>query len=287
MPVPAIIGKETWQAAQTKRHSNKSFSLRNTKTVYLTKHILVCEECGKSFLIHSGNGKARLVCRGMTLHPHLYDCRNPKSVKYQPIANRLWEGVKTVLRSEGGLQAAIQSRVERVTQERELTEKRLNELTQKRDNLKLEQDRIISWARQETISEHQMKLQLSAIQAQDEQYSTEIDSLVADMSLLGDPQTIYQQARQLIPIMRDRLNSNLSDSEKQEIIHLLIRRALLDGHGNLTIGFIMPAPDSFVHATSLHAGLPGCRLGLDGGGEPASRLISHELLHPLLLTLGW
>jgi len=93
MSVPLIINQETWEAAQTKRQSNRHFSPRNTKAVYLTQHILVCEECGKSFLIHSSNGPARLVCRGMTLHPHLHNCRKPKSVKYPPIADRLWEGV--------------------------------------------------------------------------------------------------------------------------------------------------------------------------------------------------
>jgi len=261
MSVPSIISQETWQAAQAKRQSNKRFSPRNTKAVYLTQRILACGECGKSFLIHSGNGQARLVCRGMTLHPHLYNCRNPKAVRYQPIADRLWEGVKAVLESEGGLQAAIQSRMEYVVQRRGAIEKRLKELTHKRDNLKLEQDRVISWARQEIINEQQLKLQLSAIQAQDEQHSTEIDSLLADTRLQGDAQTIYQQARQLIPIMQERLNSSLIDSEKQDIIKLLVRRALLDGGGNLTIEFSVPAPDSFAFATSLHAGLPGYRLG--------------------------
>lgn len=273
MSVPAIISQETWQAAQAKRQSNKPFSPRNTKTVYLTQHILVCEECSKSFLIHSGNGQARLVCRGMTLHPHLYNCRSPKTMKYQPIADRLWDGVKEVLESEGGLQAAIQSRVEYVAQRREAIERKLKELSQKLANLEKEKDIVITGFRKEFYTEEELQRQLQAVEEDNQRYKTEIDSLLADMRLQGNAQTIYQQAKQLVPIMQERLNSSLSGKEKQDIIKLLVRRALLDSGGNLTIEFAVPAPDSFACATSLHAESPDYRPGRGGVGEPASRWI--------------
>ena len=273
MSVPAIVSQETWQAAQAKRQSNKPFSPRNTKVVYLTQHILVCEECGKSFLIHSGNGQARLVCRGMTLHPHLFNCRKPKSVKYQPIADRLWEGIKAVLESEGGLQVAIQSRVEYVTQRRKAVEGQLKELSHKLANSEDEKDIVITGFRKGFYNEDELQRQLQAIEEDRQRYKRESDSLLADMRLEGDSQAIYQHARQLIPIMQERLNSSLSDKEKQEIIKLLVRRVLLDGLGDLTIEFTLPAPDSFASVTSQHAGLPGCRQGFDDDGELANHWI--------------
>jgi len=163
--------------------------------------------------------------------------------------------------------------MEYVSQQSEVIKKRLSELSHKRDNLKLEQDRVISWARQKIITEHQLKLQLSALQAEHEQYSTEVNSLLADKRLQGDTQAIYQEARQLIPIMQKRLNSNLSDKEKQEIIKLLVRRALLDGLGNMTIEFRVSAPDSFANVTSPHAGLLDYRPGPDDVGELANHQI--------------
>lgn len=264
MSVPAIITQEIWQAAQAKRQSNRRFSPRNTQAVYLTQHVLVCQECGKSFLIHSGNGEARLVCRGMTLHPHLYNCRNPKSVKYQPIADRLWEGVKVVLESEGGLQAAIQSRVEYVAQKREAIEGRLSELSRKLANLKDEKDIVITGFRKGFYDDEELQRQLQAIQEDEQRYKREIDSLLADMRLQGDAQTVYQQAKQVIPMMQDKLNGGLTDKEKQEIIKILLRRALLDGRGDLTLEFRVPAPDSFAYATSPHGGSPHCSQGLGG-----------------------
>jgi len=273
MSVPPIITQETWQAAQAKRQSNKRFSPRNTQAVYLTQHVLVCQECGKSFLIHSGNGQARLVCRGMTFHPHLYNCRSPKSVKYQPVADRLWRGVRAILESNDGLKAAIQSRFQYVAQQREAIEGRLSELSHKLNNVKDEEDIVITGFRKGFYDEEGLQRQLQAIEEDEQRYEAEIDSLVADMKLQCDAQVIYQQARQLIPIMREKLNGILSDKEKQEIIKLLARRALLNGFGDLTIEFRMPAPDSFVSATSQRAGLPGHRLGRGGAGGLANRWI--------------
>ena len=94
--------------------------------------------------------------------------------------------------------------------------------------------------------------------------------MLADLRLQGDSQTIYQEAKQLIPIMQQRLNGNLSNKEKQQIIKLLVRRALLNGFGDLTIEFRTPGPESFASATSPHAGLPGYRLGPGGVGDFAN-----------------
>ena len=270
MSVPAIIDSETWQAAKAKRQNNKKFSPRNTKMVYLTQHILVCQECDKRFLVRSSKGQARLVCRGMTYHPHLYNCRNPKSIKYQPIADRLWEGVKGVLESEGGLQAAIQSRVEYVKKERQAIRGQIEELSRNLVRLKDEKDIVITGFRKGFYDENGLQRQLEAIKEDEQRYIREIDSLLADMSLQDDAQAVYQQAKRLMPIMQKRLNTNLNDSEKHEIIKLLIGRALLNSSGDLTIEFTVPSPSCFSYATSPHAGLHDYKQGPDGVDELAN-----------------
>jgi len=271
MSVPVIISQETWQAAQGKRAGNKRFSTRNTQAVYLTQHILECEECGKSFLIHSGNRQPRLMCRGMTLHPHLYNCREPKTLFYQPIADRLWQGVIGILESEGGLQAAIQSRIEYVKQRSETNKRRLAELSRKLSSLESERDIVITGFRKEFYDEESLQRQLAAIEDDRQRYAKETDSLLADLRLRGDANTVHQQARELISAMKAKLHNGLTDKEKYEIVKLLVKRALLDGIGNLTIEFKIPQPDkSFAYATSPHAGLPGYRLHPGGVGELAS-----------------
>ena len=206
----------------------------------------------------------------MTLYPHLYNCRNPKSVRYQPIADRLWDGVKAVLGSEDGLRTAIQSRVEYVAQKRQAIETQLYELSRKLTNLEDERDIVVTTFRKGLYDEERLQHQLDAIEEEEQQYKSEIDSLLADMRLQSDSQTVYQQARHLIPMIRKKLDTNLSDKEKQEIIKLLVKRALLNRFGDLNIEFRVPVPSDFTSSTAPHVGLPGYRLHYGSARVPAS-----------------
>jgi len=160
--------------------------------------------------------------------------------------------------------------VEYVAEKRDAIEGKLKEISQKSANLEKEKDIVITGFRKEFYTEEELQRQLQAIKEDERQYKTEIDSLLADKRLQDDAQGVYQEARQLIPIMQERLSGNLSDKEKQQIIKLLVKRALLDRKGNLTIEFRVPAPDSFANGTSPHAGLPGYKPGRGGAGELAN-----------------
>jgi len=133
-----------------------------------------------------------------------------------------------------------------------------------------EKDIVITTFRKGFYDEEQLQHQLEAIEEEEQQYEREIDSLLADVRLQGDAQTIYQQARYLIPLMRERLDTDLSDKEKQETVKLLVKRALLNRFGDLTVEFRVPTPSSFTTATSPRVVLPDYRLSSCGAGEPAS-----------------
>jgi len=245
MSVPPIITRETWEAAQARRQSNKRFSPRNTQTIYLTQNVLICKECGYQFKISSTKRtKPRLVCKGMALYPHLFYCRNPKSLLQQPMSERLWATVAAVVGSEEGLQVAIRDKAESLAGKKEVIKRDLDKIAAKRVGLKLEKDRVITAFRKRYYGERELSLQLKAIEAEDEQYGAEEDRLLADLRLQRDAEDVYQQAKRLIPMMKERLNTGLTMAEKKEIIELLVRRALLDRNNTLTIEFRVPSPAS-------------------------------------------
>jgi len=192
-------------------------------------------------------------------------------VKYQPIADRLWEGVKAVLESEGALQSAIQSRVEYAVKQKEAIDVRLNELSRKQTNLKNEKDIVITGYRKGFYDDAQLQHQLSLIEEEEQNYIIAIEGLLADKRLQGDTQSVYEEGRRLIPIMQEKLNNTLGEKEKWEIIKLLVKQALLNRVGDLTIELTVPAPDSFISVTSPRAALPGCRLHPGDAGAPPSR----------------
>jgi hypothetical protein len=179
----------------------------------------------------------------MMKYPQSTPCRLPKSVDYEKVARQLWQGIARVVSSEEGLEAAVLANASRVKGQRVTIEQRLKELASKRTNLELEQDRVISWARKGNITEEQLERQIKAISAESEQYSAEQNRLLADLRLIGDGDEVYRQARELIPMMKARINDDLAEKDKRDIIDSLVRRALLNGSGDLTIEFKVPRPE--------------------------------------------
>jgi site-specific DNA recombinase len=243
--VPAIITEEVWEAARHRRARNKLLSPRNTRRAYITQHVLECEECGTRFRVASGwQGGPRLMCYRMVRYPNSTPCRLPKSVEYDTVAEQLWQGIVQVLGSEEGLEAAVMANVNRVKGQKEAIERRLKELTAKRAGLEEEKDRVISFARKGLISEEQLDRQLKAISTEDEDYVAEQNRLLADLRLIGNGDEVYQQAREIIPALKERINSDLSEEEKLEVVDSLVRKARLDGAGDLTIEFRLLRPES-------------------------------------------
>jgi len=252
IPAPRIISDEVWETAKARRSQNKVRSPRNTKRSYITQHVLECEECGTRFHVASGwGGSPRLMCFRMIRYPQLAPCRLPKSVVYDIVADQLWRGVVQVVGSEEGLEAAVLSNVNRVKGQKETIERRLKEITTKRTNFSTEKDRVISWARKGRISEEQLEYQLKDITGEDEEYIAEQNRLLADLRLVGNGDEVYQQASEYIPMMKARMNGHLIEADKLDIIDSLVRRARLDGSGDLTIEFKTPRPEmSFGYLSS-------------------------------------
>ena len=252
IPSPRIISDEMWEAAKARRSQNKVRSPRNTKRSYITQHVLECEECGTRFHVASGwGGVPRLMCFRMIRYPQSTPCRLPKSVEYDLVSDQLWRGIVQVVGSEEGLEAAVLANVSRVKGQKETIEQRLKEVTAKRVNFSTEQDRVISWARKGSISEGQLERQLKDITDEDEEYAAEQNRLLADLRLIGSGDEVYQQAREFIPMMKARVNDHLTEPDKLEIIDSLVRRARLDGSGDLTIEFKTPHPEmSFGYSSS-------------------------------------
>lgn len=241
---PAIVTEEEWQEAKSRRAKNTIRSPRNARRTYLTDHILRCEECGTSFRVASGWGTApRLMCRRMEQYPHLPPCRLPKSVDYGKVTRQLWGGIVQVVTTQGGLEAAVVANANRVKGKREIIEQRLKELTAKRADLELEQDRVISWARKGSITEDQLERQIKAISAESEQYLAEQNRLLSDLRLVGGGDEVYRQAQEMIPAMKSRVNGALTEKDKRDVLDALVQRALLDASGDLTIEFKVPRPE--------------------------------------------
>ncbi len=290
MPIPPIVSRETFELAQCRKQGNKRLSPRKTKAVYLLQHLLFCQECGMHlYAFNRGNGRRGYVCRGMQQYSHLYSCRTPRHIPALEIDQLVWDKVSETLRSPAMLRLAMENRLHSLQADIGDQEKRLKEARNKLENLKLEESRVIAWARKGKITEEQMDLQLSAIREEKDMAEEDIRR-VKEYQMLQSKQTdILEQAQKVCIDLQGSLDylatagSKEAASQKQAIIRLLVNRVVVNRQGQVTIELAIPEPSevefdyatlgggttpqgSFDYPTSPHAGLLGHRLGRGGVG---------------------
>jgi DNA invertase Pin-like site-specific DNA recombinase len=118
--VPPIISKDTFDLAAKAREGRKNFGNRPRNRTYLIKaRKLRCKECSLGFRIISRNTKVRrtlksgevrtyqrkalqpsIICRGMDLHPHLFNCRSPKHLDFDKVQTMVVRRVAEIMSSE-------------------------------------------------------------------------------------------------------------------------------------------------------------------------------------------
>ena len=117
IPVPQLIDRPTWEAAQELLKKNVYRSRRNNKVnEYLLHGLVVCGECGSMCPGYVSNKKAYYSCgakrnKNITTKPH-DDVRIV--TRQKPFDEKVWQGLTELLRDPENLQTQIDSAAKRV-----------------------------------------------------------------------------------------------------------------------------------------------------------------------------
>jgi site-specific DNA recombinase len=116
IPVPAIVDRETWEAAQRRRAHNRKMMRKQPCHRYLLSGMLVCGECGYSYGGQFSKGK-RYYRDGGRKHP--VPC-----LRADEVEARIWQAVKGMLLNPSALWAGHKAReAEVMEQKARLTER--------------------------------------------------------------------------------------------------------------------------------------------------------------------
>lgn len=139
LEVPALVSCEQWQRAQEQRMENQRLAKRNNhRHAYLLRGLLVCGICGHTLVGEFGGGHRYYACRGGGKNrlpgtpPHT--CR----IAAQPVEERVWQGLITLLREPERIQTAwesLSSEPDPHSQPCQRLEKRLKQLDQQWNRL--------------------------------------------------------------------------------------------------------------------------------------------------------
>jgi len=256
VPFPPIVTKELFQQAQEKKATTKSKIEHHGKVFYPLANLMYCRECGYKFLPRTywkwrarrnyGKGiyeyrynppKRYYKCYGMFRYSSQYQCRKPGHILADEIENLIWSKVVELVKNPAFVEEGIKSCQEElcnseIVKELERAERQLAEID-------LKKERATKIYVDGTITEQDLKIQMKFINDQKEFFEREVNRLSKQVEELKARKVSLENLYQLSEQIKERLE-NMDESERAELIQLLVQRVWLDGEGNIDIELGIP-----------------------------------------------
>jgi site-specific DNA recombinase len=240
IPVPAILDKETWLAAQERLKMNQKFAKRNNqRNHYLLRGLLVCAICGHSLYGRTAQGKVSYACgTGKSRRPPgvpEHSCTIAGSV-VEPL---VWQAVVELLQNPKLIARAWESSRENHPKQNEAGGK--ERLESRWRALDRQRERLLDLFQEEQLDKtaylqrsQRLQQEQQTIQQRLQQYAQQEQLELTQQSVLAD----FEQYCL-------RIQANLANPTpllQQEIIRLFVDHVVV-GDGELVIKHVVPADD--------------------------------------------
>lgn len=226
-PLPAVVSKTEFEEEKKARVKRTNFGHRDTNRIYPVPHTRFrCGGCTLGFRIISRNlfvkrklasGEIRvyrrkalspsLICRGMDIYPHLYQCREPKHLDYEKLQGKILNNLLEVLTPE------FCKKLVSEPLDTSKLEQRVKEARTSRDQTKRELAWLVTKGRKGIIPDDVLELQLAAVRDEleaKEQYFTkaevELGKAFTDNRRAGDIAYAATVLRENVSAHNDILN---------------------------------------------------------------------------------
>jgi hypothetical protein len=187
IPLPPIVDGNIAQCVLARLEKNKAHPARNLKNDYLALGLVYCASCGVKMLPKTfrkrENGKYRKTptssfrCSNHALGYAAEGCA--RTIGMRKLDDLLWKKVWDTISSER-FEEILQERIEKLQLEEVDAESECARLEQELDDLTMERQKVIAWARKAIITEADLQAQLSVLSLQE----TELRRELAEKRLL-------------------------------------------------------------------------------------------------------
>ncbi len=256
VPVPQIIEREQWEAAQRLLKKNARTSPRNNKeNQYMLRGLVICGLCGSMAPGNVSNKKAYYSCgakrnKNFTTKPH-DDQR--VIAEHKNLDNAVWQGLTELLYDPEQLQAQVESRLERKQSYADLPNAKLEKLEREFDKLAAQEARILDAYREEVISLDELRNQKEKIANQRKVLEARQKMLQSQQENTGQPEINLAMLGDLSERYQ-RVMEKADFQTREKIANLLINRVALYPDKARVEGNIPFHPDALVpsnHASPL------------------------------------
>jgi DNA invertase Pin-like site-specific DNA recombinase len=242
IPVPALVGQDTWTRAQRRLADNKRYAARNTTDPSLLQGICACSSCGYAYYRTSTRTTNKKIyyyrCLGSDdyRYEHGRVCTN-KPVRADYLDTVVWDHIAALLTDPALIRAEITKRLEqhRTADPATAQRKRLAAgLAKSSEAIK----RLIGAYQEQLISLDELRDRMPELRGRETGLRTQLDALDAQ---LADREVYLQLADNLevfLTGLRDKA-ATATVGERQRVLRLLVKDVLV-GPDKITIRHSIP-----------------------------------------------
>jgi len=240
IPVPQLIDRPTWEAAQELLKKNVYRSRRNNKVnEYLLHGLVVCGECGSMCPGYVSNKKAYYSCgakrnKNITTKPH-DDVRIV--TRQKPFDEKVWQGLTELLRDPENLQTQIEKRLPQASRVSQSAKDAQSKIEKELEKLDIQEKRILDAYREVIIDLDELREQKTkiaenraALQAKQKAAQSQLESSgrpEITIDTLGDVSARFERAM-----------AKADFATREKLVNLLIHSVALHKKKAVVKGYI-------------------------------------------------
>jgi site-specific DNA recombinase len=242
IPVPALVGEETFALAEEHLVANKKHAARRTIEPSILQGLVHCRDCGYALYRTSTRSTARKISYYRCLGSDAWRYEGKAKCDQRPIRLDLlerivWTEIVRLLEDPALIQAELTRRLEAA---RNAHPAKRRQETLERDLVRVRKsmERLLTAYQEDLLSLEELRRRMPALRQREQALQAELESLSAQFA----DQAAYLRLAQTLSAFLGRLRENvqtLDVAERQRIVRLLVKEVVV-GHDIITIRHSIP-----------------------------------------------
>jgi site-specific DNA recombinase len=242
IPVPALIGEDTYALAQERLARNKKLAARRTIEPSILQGLVHCRQCGYALYRTATRSTARKIyyyrCLGSDAWRYAGQARcDERPIRQDLLEHIVWTELVRLLEDPSLIQAELSRRLE-AARNANPAKRRQEALTRELAQAHKRMERLLTAYQEELLSLDELRRRMPELRRREQSLQAELEALQTQVA----DQNAYLRLAQTLSTFLDSLHANvptLNVHDRQRITRLLIKEVVV-GRDRITIRHSIP-----------------------------------------------
>lgn len=229
IPVPAIVSKEVWEAAQRILAESRRLWAKRGRQKYLLSGLITCTDCGTSmggnYGKHWGRKVRHYTCRKSKSTNRIPGCRPTKLINSDSLETIVWNEVKKLLNDPDRLVSAVKRNLPADADAKKEIEKLNKQLGDTERGMTQLIDLVASGMVELDI---RIRQKLTQLKQRREQLERRIKEVNKESGMAGFSRPDVKSLKQLASELIERIDE-LEFEEKQQLVRSMVSQVYISG----------------------------------------------------------